>query len=307
MLNVLRDRGRLLRQANPVGVARGVLALGSLSTLLLTDQRALFLTFLPNAAPARCVGIGQFGLFCVSDAATGGRLLGTLVAVLILLAVVSGYGPRVLAIPHFYVAWSISQNVVLVEGGDQVNAAMTMLLIPWLFTLPRGNAYAANMPYLPVLRENAFAYGAAELIRVQLALVYAIAAIAKLAVPQWSDGTAFWYWLQVPTFGLPPDMFAAIAPMLQHPIVMVPATYAVLAFELSLVGAIWTRGRLSRRLLDAGIAFHAAIAVVLGLWSFGITMAGALLLCRALQSGRLFFVEIKSRADIPAQMEGVRA
>lgn len=307
MLNVLRDRGRLLRQANPLGVARGVLALGSLSTLLLTDQRALFLTFLPNAAPARCVGIGQFGLFCVSDAATGGRLLGTLVAVLILLAVVSGYGPRVLAIPHFYVAWSISQNVVLVEGGDQVNAAMTMLLIPWLFALPRGNAYAANTSYLRVLRENAFAYGAAELIRAQLALVYAIAAIAKLAVPQWSDGTAFWYWLQVPTFGLPPDMFAAIAPMLQHPIVMVPATYAVLAFELSLVGAIWTRGRLSRRLLDAGIGFHAAIAVVLGLWSFGITMAGALLLCRALQSGRLFFVEIKSRADIPAQIEGVRA
>jgi antimicrobial peptide system SdpB family protein len=307
VLNVLRDRIRLLRRANPVGVARGVLALGSLSTLLLTDQRALFLTFLPNAAPARCVGVGQFGLFCVSDAATGGRLVGTLIAVVMLVAVISGYGPRVLAIPHFYVAWSISQNVVLVEGGDQVNAAMTMLLIPWLFTMPRGNAYAADMPYLRVLQENAFAYGAAELIRVQLSLVYAIAAIAKLAVPQWSDGTAFWYWLQMPTFGLPPDVFAAIAPVLQHPIVMVPATYAVLVFELSLVGAIWTRGRLSRLLLDAGIAFHGGIAIVLGLWSFGVTMAGALLLCRALQPGRLWFVEARSRADHPAQLEGVRA
>lgn len=307
MLNVLRDPVSRLRRANPIGVARGVLALGSLSTLLLTDQRALFLTFLPNAAPARCVGIGQFGLFCVSEAATGSRLVGALLAIVVLLAVVSGYAPRVLAVPHFYVAWSISQNVVLVEGGDQVNAVMTMLLIPWLLTLPRGNAYSPRMPYLRVLRENAFAYGAAELIRVQLALVYAIAALAKFAVPQWSDGTAFWYWLQVPTFGLPPDVFAAVAPVLQHPIVMIPATYAVLVFELSLVGAIWTRGRLSRQLLVTGIGFHAAIAIVLGLWSFGITMAGALLLCRALQSGQLFFVEVRTRTDQSVQVEGAPA
>jgi len=307
VLRVLRDGSRWLRGLHPIGVARGVLALGSLSTLLLTDERALFLTFLPNAAPSRCVGIGQFGLFCLSEAATGGRLAGTVIAILVLVGVLSGFGPRVLALPHFFVAWSISQNVVLVEGGDQVNAAMSLLLVPWLLTMPRGNAYSSGTPYLAVLRENAFAYGAAELIRVQLALVYAIAAIAKFAVPQWADGTAFWYWLQVPTFGLPPDVFAAIAPVLQQPIVMVPATYAVLVFELGLVGAIWTQGRVSRWWLNAGILFHAAIAVVLGLWSFGITMAGALLLCRALQSGRLFFIGVGPREKQPALIEGVHA
>lgn len=307
MLRVLRDGSRFLRRLHPIGVARGVLALGSLSTLLLTDERALFLTFLPNAAPSRCVGIGQFGLFCLSEAATGGRLAGTVIAIHVLVGVLSGFGPRVLALPHLFVAWSISQNVVLVEGGDQVNAAMTLLLVPWLLTMPRGNAYSSGTPYLAVLRENAFACGAAELIRVQLALVYAIAAIAKFAVPQWADGTAFWYWLQVPTFGLSPDVFAAIAPVLQRPIVMVPATYAVLVFELGLVGAIWTRGRVSRWWLDAGILFHAAIAVVLGLWSFGITMAGALLLSRALQSGRLFFIGVGPREKQPSLIEGVHA
>jgi antimicrobial peptide system SdpB family protein len=307
MLNVLRDGGRRLLRADPIGVARSVLALGSLSTLLLTDQRALFLTFLPSAAPGRCVGVGQYGLFCLSEATAGGRGLGTVVAVAVFVAVLSGYGPKLLALPHFYVAWSISQNVVLVEGGDQVNAAMTMFLIPWLLAMPRGNAYSPGVPYLAALTENAFAKGAAELIRLQLSLVYAIAAIAKFGVPQWSDGTAFWYWLQIPTFGLPPDVFAALSPLLELPLVMVPATYAVLVFELSLVGAIWTRGQLSRWLLYAGIAFHAGIAVVLGLWSFGITMTGALLLCRALQSGQLFFVHAGTRYEKSRRLEEVNA
>lgn len=293
MRSVLRDLFAALRRADPIGVARSVLALGSLSTLLLSNEQALFLTFLPNAAASRCVGVGQAGLFCVSETATGTRTLATVVAVVTLVAVLSGYAPRVLAIPHFYVAWSVAQNIVLVEGGDQVNAAMTMLLIPWLLTSPRGNAYSRQKRYLERLQENAFAYGAAELIRVQLSVVYAIAAIAKFAVPQWSDGTAFWYWLQMPTFGLPPDIFALLAPLLERPFIMIPATFAVLVFELSLVGAIWTRGRVPRLLLDAGIVFHAGIAVVLGLWSFGITMAGALLLCRALQNAAVRSVTVQ--------------
>ncbi|WIB26024.1 hypothetical protein [Curtobacterium sp. MCSS17_015] len=293
MRNALHDLTAGLRRANPIGVSRSVLALGSLSTLLLSDERSLFLTFLPNAAASGCVGAGRFGLFCVSEVITNGLTLATIAAVLVLVGVISGFAPRILAVPHFYVAWSVSQNVVLVEGGDQVNAAMTMLLIPWLLSAPRGSAYSPQTPYFDLLRENAFAYGAAELIRLQLSIVYAIAAVAKFAVPQWSDGTAFWYWLQMPTFGLPPDMFAAFAPVLEHPLIMVTATYAVLVFELSLVGVIWMRGRWSRLLLGAGIAFHAGIAIVLGLWSFGITMAGALLICRALQNAAVFSINVQ--------------
>jgi antimicrobial peptide system SdpB family protein len=296
MRNALHDLTAGLRRANPIGVSRSVLALGSLSTLLLSDERSLFLTFLPNAAASRCVGAGQFGLFCVSEATTNARTLATIAAVLVLVAVISGFAPRILAVPHFYVAWSVSQNIVLVEGGDQVNAAMTMLLIPWLLSAPRGSAYSPQTPYFDLLRENAFAYGAAELIRLQLSIVYAIAAVAKFAVPQWSDGTAFWYWLQMPTFGLPPDVFAVFVPVLEHPLITVTATYAVLVFELGLVGAIWTRGRWSRLLLGAGIAFHAGIAVVLGLWSFGITMAGALLICRALQNAAVFSINVQRPA-----------
>jgi hypothetical protein len=46
-------------------------------------------------------------------------------------------------------------------------------------------------------------------------------------------------------------------------------------------------------LLGAGIAFHASIAAVLGLWSFGITMAGALLICHPLQSAAMFSINVQ--------------
>lgn len=305
MWRAAHERSFQLSRGNAVGMARATLAIGSLSTLLLTDQRALFLTFLPHASATRCAGIAQVGMFCISERLTGGRAAASWVAVAVLIAVLSGLWKKTLAVPHFVVSWSISQNTVLVEGGDQINAALTMLLVPWLLASPMGNAYSRRRDYLAILQDNAFARWAAELIRVQVSLVYAIAALAKFGVPRWADGTALWYWLQVPTFGLPPALFGLVAPVLQHPSVMVTATYSVLALELSLVGAIWTKGTTSRRLLWAGVAFHVTIAVVLGLWSFGITMTGALLLCRALQRAPVFFLTSASGLqELPTHPKG---
>ncbi|WP_417554422.1 hypothetical protein [Microbacterium sp.] len=300
----MNEARRLANSINPVGVGRAVLALGSLSTLVLTRTDDLFISFAPHAADSRCVGIGRAGGFCLSDALTGSRSVGVAASIAILLLVLTGFGARALAIPHFYVAWSISQNIVVVEGGDQVNAVIVLLLIPWIFTTPRGNAWARRTRFLETLRMNAFAYGAAELIRVQLSVVYLVAAVAKFAVPQWSEGSALWYWLQVPGFGIPEDVFTALAPILELPAILVTATYAVMAFELLLAVCIWMRSKFARSVLYLGIAFHAGIALVLGLWSFGLTMTGVLLLCLALQTANVVFVEFQhATPPIPAKME----
>jgi antimicrobial peptide system SdpB family protein len=305
-LSALSDLRRAAAIINPVGLGRAVLALGSLSTLLLTQSGDLFIAFAPHAAESRCVGIGGAGAFCLSNTLTGSPTAGVILSVIVLLLILTGFGARTLAVPHFYVAWSVSQNVVVVEGGDQVNAVMTLLLIPWILATPRGNAWLRTTPFLGALSKNAFAYGAAELIRVQLAVVYVVAAIAKLAVPQWSEGTALWYWLQVPGFGVPTDVFGVIAPVLELPLVMVTATYAVMVFEVLLAVSIWMRGSFARTILYLGIVFHAGIAVVLGLWSFGITMTGALLLCLALQKGNVFFVDIRRSVErTPTKAEEV--
>lgn len=256
------------------------------------------MSFAPHAAESRCTGIGGAGAFCLSSALTASPSAGVAVSVGVLILVLSGFGARLLAIPHFYIAWSISQNIVSVEGGDQVNAVVTLLLIPWILATPRGNAWRKHTPFLATLRRNAFAYGSAELIRVQLTVVYLIAAVAKLAVPQWSEGSALWYWLQMPGFGVPADVFSWLAPGLEHPVVMVSATYAVMVFETILAVSIWMRGIFARRILYLGMAFHAGIALVLGLWSFGITMTGALLLCVAFQKADVLFFEFR-RAGRP--------
>lgn len=298
-MTALSDFTRIVRSANPVGLARAMLALGSLSTLLLTDASDLFISFAPHASESRCVGVGSAGIFCISNAMTGSVTAGIVTSVVVLLLVLAGVAPRVLAVPHFYIAWSISQNIVVVEGGDQVNAVMAMLLIPWILATPRGNAWRPQTPFLPGLKQNAFAYGAAELIRAQLTIVYLIAAIAKFAVPQWSEGSALWYWLQIPGFGIPAEFFGALAPVLQLPVVMVTATYAVMAFELLLAASIWMRSGFARGVLYSGIIFHAGIALVLGLWSFGITMTGALLLCLALQKADVLFMGIERALTSP--------
>ncbi|MGO4489031.1 hypothetical protein [Microbacterium sp. 2RAF4] len=274
----------------------------------MTEAGDLFISFAPHAADSRCVGIGSAGVFCLSDTLTDSPIAGVAVSIVVLLLVLSGFGARTLAIPHFYIAWSISQNVVVVEGGDQVNAVIVLLLIPWIFATPRGNTWLRQMPFLETLRTNAFAYGAAELIRVQLSVVYVVAAVAKLAVPQWSEGSALWYWLQVPGFGVPADMFAALAPVLEMPIILVTSTYAVMVFEVLLAVSIWMRGAFARTILYLGIVFHAGIAVVLGLWSFGVTMTGVLLLCLALQKANVFFIQFqRAKPASPAKAEEVTA
>ncbi|WP_422871026.1 hypothetical protein [Curtobacterium sp. RRHDQ10] len=69
--------------------------------------------------------------------------------------------------------------------------------------------------------------------------------------------------------------------------------------ELLIAASIWVESRFSRTVLSAGIVFHFGIAVVLGLWSFGVTMAAAILLCRALSRADVFFIKGGRRGGRP--------
>jgi len=92
------------------------------------------------------------------------------------------------------------------------------------------------------------------------------------------------------------------------PIILVTATYAVMVSEVLLAVSIWMRGTFARAILYLGIAFHAGIAVVLGLWSFGVTMTGVLLLCLALQKANVFFIQFeRTTPATPAKAEEVTA
>jgi len=73
-------------------------------------------------------GIKATSLWCV----TGGEQLadpaGRTIAIVVLLLVLAGYLPRWSCILHWYVAFSIAEDVTTIDGGDQVAEIFTMLL-----------------------------------------------------------------------------------------------------------------------------------------------------------------------------------
>jgi antimicrobial peptide system SdpB family protein len=113
-------------------------------------------------------------------------------------------------------------------------------------------------------------------IRVQVSIVYFHAAVGKLAVADWVNGTVLYYWLTDPRVGLA-NWSKAIVPVLETPFVAV-VTWSVIGLELFLFMALVMPKPAWKYLLRAGIAFHVTIALTMGLISFTTAMIAALIL-----------------------------
>ncbi len=112
-----------------------VLALGTLGTLLATSPSVLMSPLAGQASPPVCLGMARVGLWCAVPGAGGeaARLL----SIAVLLVTASGWRPRLTAIPHWYVSWSLVANATIQDGGDQIATILTLLLIPVALTDPR--------------------------------------------------------------------------------------------------------------------------------------------------------------------------
>lgn len=119
----------------------------------------------------------------------------------------------------------------------------------------------------------------------QVSLVHLQSAIAKLATPSWPQGTAMWYRMQDPLFGVAGTPYQDRVPaVFAHPVVTVGTTWGTLVVELALGLSTLTRCRLVRRLrLVLAISLHASIIVVLGIGTFGLQMIGAAFLVYAVR------------------------
>ena len=115
-----------------LGLARTVLALG---TLLATSPRVLMSPLSNGVVPPICVGLTRAGVWCAVPAGHGAAARWLSVAVLLLTA--SGWRPRVTGVLHWYVAWSLIANATVQDGGDQITAVLTLVLIPVTLTDPR--------------------------------------------------------------------------------------------------------------------------------------------------------------------------
>jgi antimicrobial peptide system SdpB family protein len=258
-----------------LGLARTLIALGNLITVLFTSTDFLFRPVAGLGSYPLCTHADRVGLFCALrtdlDAAR-------VVAVLVLIAVIVGFLPQVTSLLHAWVAFSISSSISIPEGGDQIATIMALLLVPVCLTDPRLNHWSAARagdrarPW-----RVGFAVTFAVAIKLQLSVLYFYSGAGKLFVTEWAEGTALYYIVQgfFGASGLPRVVLLEVA---GTPVGAAALTWGTMLLELGLAAILLTRGRLRLVLALAGAALHLGIIVAIGLWSFQITMLGGLLL-----------------------------
>lgn len=267
---------------NVYGTARTLLALGTLGTLVFSHSSSIFRPAVGVTRVPVCDGFAQGSLFCLYPSSSLEAARWT--AILILAIVAIGWRPRITGIFHWWVSASLQSSAILTDGGDQITQVLTFLLLPLTVTDPRTWHWQA-MPIPPASSDavRLVAWSSALAIRVQMAGVYLHAAVGKVAVPEWRDGTAVYYWLTDPMFGVPHYLQPIVAPILASGVGVAALTWGTMALEFLLFAGLLADRTSRRPLLVAGFIFHGLIAVLQGLLSFTLAMwAGLLLYLRPL-------------------------
>jgi antimicrobial peptide system SdpB family protein len=258
-----------------VGLARTLVALGGLITVLLTPTDYLFRPVAGLGSYPLCTNLDQVGVFCLMREDLP---LAQGICALILVAVISGFLPQITSLLHLWVAFSISSSISIPEGGDQIATIIALLLVPICVTDPRMNhwsrARTARRLYEP---RAGFALVFLIGIKLQLTVLYFYSAAGKLFVTEWAEGTALYYIGQgfFGASGLPLWVITTIS---STALGAAALTWGTIALELALAATLLTRGRARLLIAIAGVALHLGIIVFIGLWSFQIIMIGGLVL-----------------------------
>lgn len=263
-------RGRLL------AVSRSLLALAGLSLLLSTPSSLLFASVSAESAATRCQGVRGISVWCASQETTGTYLAGTLVAVAILAMVLVGLRPRLLCVPHWYVAFSMSNTITFANGGEQIALILTGLMIPLCIGDRRTWQWTRHSEPLPATWQGS-AYAAHLMIRMQILVIYLCAAATKLGNHSWRSGAAVGIILNDPEVGLPAPLRPLVNGVFAWDGVNRVVTWLVLAMEVTIGVSMLFAVRVRRIGMVLAVLLHSAIIGAMGLFSFGL-IAIALLL-----------------------------
>lgn len=260
-----------------LGLARTCIAVGTLLAFIFSPANVLFHPIKGVEVLPVCDGVTGLSLFCQ----VGGDLrLGMWISGFILVWVIAGWWPRLSAVFHWWVSISFVLSATLIEGGDALAAILTFLLVPILWLDPRSshwkNAKASGTLTNKV--KSVFSKVFFQLIRVQMAVVYLHAAVGKMEVEEWINGTATYYWFIDESIGLASWLKPLVEPLLLNAFTVTSITWGAMILELALFGGLFMSRKHQKVLFYFGLAFHVAIALVHGLIGFGLIMIGGLML-----------------------------
>ena len=269
-----RSYAQRIPYTNVYGLARSLLAFGTLSTLLFNGKDILFPTWysgnLRPVTPADRLNL--FYWFGYDN-----LLIAKIICCLILLWVISGYYPQITGILHFLVSFSFLRFALITDGGDQLTSILTFFLIPVTIIDKRINHWQRNAEtYSPYA--DMFGNWALLFVKVQMSILYFQAATDKMQVAEWMSGTAVYYWFTHNVFGFPLWYRDFAAPLFLNGFVVSTVTWSVLILETFLFAAIFMSQNNRERLLVFALLFHFSIVLIHGLFSFFFAMAGGLIL-----------------------------
>jgi len=260
---------------NVYGLCRSFLALSLLITLTFNSVETLFDRTLFELYITRNP-ISSINLFYVLGDYDK-IWLAKLLCIIILLFVIFGVYPRYTGILHWWVSYSFVNVVAIVEGGDQLNSILTLLLIPLTLLDDRNNHWKQGVVPLQwwkcvIVNSTMF------LIQVQCCFVYLHASIEKLyKIDEWKEGVALYYFFKDALFGIPNWLYSVMKPIIETKFVFV-LNWSVIIFELILFGALFMSEKNKTKLLIPAVVFHFLIAICFGLWSFFFSMCGLIVI-----------------------------
>src|SRR5688572_31858445 len=115
-----------------LGLARSLLAAGMLLTLVCNSVYDLFPPGNFEQTQSMAKGIEKLNIFFLFS--YDQIYVPYIFSIIVLSAVISGYYPKITAILHAWISYSIFHSLLIVEGGDQITAILSLLLVPVCLT-----------------------------------------------------------------------------------------------------------------------------------------------------------------------------
>ena len=171
--------------------------------------------------------------------------------------------------------------MLIVEGGDQINIILALLLVPICLLDNRKNGWITkektdclnNNNWLVVNASIALLF-----IQIQMSVLYFNAGVAKMYAPEWSNGTAVYYWFFDPLFGSPDLFINTIGFLFKNPYSVSIINWAVIFLEIALFIGVFLKQKNKYSLFLSGVVFHFLIILIHGLPAFFLSMVGGLIL-----------------------------
>jgi len=159
-----------------IGIGRTVLASATCLTLLANN-------------PAQLAPIAQapgYSLFLVLPLPLARAL-----AIGGLLLVMIGWRPRLTCLLHAWITFSFATSFGYLDGGDQVAQVLSLFLVPILLVDSR-RWHWTPVPAVATQGRDSYLRFCFWGLRLQVAAIYGQAALGKVRVDEWIDGTALY-------------------------------------------------------------------------------------------------------------------